>query len=41
MEDIAQRIVGTWRLVHSIHMNADGTKEYPYGEGAIGYIHYF
>ena len=40
MEGIAQRIVGTWRLVHSIHTNSDGKTEYPYGEDAIGYIHY-
>lgn len=40
MENIAQRIVGTWRLVYSISINPEGKKEYPYGEDAIGYIHY-
>ncbi len=40
MEDIAKLIVGTWRLVHSIIINVNGKKEYPYGEDAIGYIHY-
>jgi hypothetical protein len=40
MENIAQRIVGTWRLVHSISINPEGKKEYPYGEDAVGYIHY-
>ncbi|BBL77279.1 lipocalin-like domain-containing protein [Methylomagnum ishizawai] len=40
MEDIAQRIVGTWRPVHSLRINAEGNREYPYGEDALGYIHY-
>ena len=40
MEDIAKLIVGTWRLVHSIIIDADGKKEYPFGEDAIGYIYY-
>lgn len=40
MEDITKLIVGTWRLVHSISINSDGNKEYPYGEDAIGYITY-
>jgi len=40
MEDVAKHIVGTWRLVHQIKINADGTTEYPYGEDAIGYISY-
>ena len=40
MEDIAQLIVGTWRLVHSIITDADGKKNYPFGEDALGYIHY-
>jgi hypothetical protein len=40
MEDVAKLIVGTWRLVHSIIINADGKKEYPLGEDAIGYICY-
>ncbi len=40
MEDVAKLIVGTWRLVYSIIINADGKKEYPYGEDAIGYICY-
>ena len=40
MEDIAKLIVGAWRLVHSIIIDADGKKEYPFGEDAIGYICY-
>ena len=40
MEDVAQLIVGAWRHVHSVIISADGTKEYPYGEDAIGYIYY-
>jgi hypothetical protein len=40
MEDITERIVGTWRLVHSISIDSDGRVEYPYGEDAIGYIIY-
>ena len=40
MEDVAQLIVGAWRLVHSISINADGKKEYPLGEDALGYICY-
>ncbi len=40
MEDVAKLIVGAWRLVHSIIINADGKKEYPFGEDAIGYICY-
>ena len=40
MEDITKRIVGTWRLVHSISIDSNGKSEYPYGEDAIGYIIY-
>ena len=40
MVDVAKLIVGTWRLVHSIIIKADGNKEYPFGEDAIGYICY-
>jgi hypothetical protein len=40
MEDVRKLIVGTWRLVHQIKINSDGKTEYPYGEDAIGYIHY-
>ncbi len=40
MEDVTKLIVGAWRLVHSISINADGEKEYPFGEDAIGYIYY-
>ena len=40
MEDVAKLIVGAWRLVHSVTINADGKKEYPFGEDAIGYICY-
>ena len=40
MEDITKLIVGAWRLVHSISIDADGRKEHPFGEDAIGYITY-
>jgi hypothetical protein len=40
MENIAKVIIGTWRLVHSININSKGEIEYPYGDDAIGYIHY-
>ncbi len=39
-QNVSKLIVGTWRLVHSMIINADGKKEYPYGEDAIGYICY-
>jgi catechol 1,2-dioxygenase len=39
-EDITKLIVGAWRLVHAVILGPDGIKEYPYGEDAIGYIHY-
>jgi NADPH:quinone reductase-like Zn-dependent oxidoreductase len=40
MEDVAKLIVGAWRLVHSVIIKADGKKEYPLGEDALGYICY-
>ncbi len=40
MEDVAKLIVGAWRHVHSIIVDADGKKQYPFGEDAIGYIYY-
>ncbi len=40
MEDVAKLIVGAWRHVHSVIINAEGKKEYPFGEDAIGYICY-
>jgi len=40
MKDVKKLIVGTWRLVHQMRINSDGTTEYPYGDDAIGYIHY-
>jgi catechol 1,2-dioxygenase len=40
MEDVSKLIVGAWRLIHSVIINTDGKKEYPLGEGAIGYICY-
>lgn len=40
MEDAAKLVVGAWRLVHSVIVNTEGNKEYPFGEDAIGYICY-
>ncbi len=40
MKDVAELIVGTWRLVRSIIVGPGGKKEYPYGEDAVGYICY-
>jgi hypothetical protein len=40
VEDVAKLIVGPWRLVHSIILTADGKKDYPFGEDAIGCIYY-
>jgi hypothetical protein len=40
MEDVKKLILGTWRLVHSVSINTNGDKEYPYGKDAIGYIYY-
>lgn len=40
MEDITKRIIGAWRLVHSVGIDSDGKKEYPFGEDAVGYIYY-
>ena len=38
--DPAQRILGTWRLVRSSHIDERGDTQYPYGPDAIGYIYY-
>jgi hypothetical protein len=40
MDNIAEVIIGTWRLVHSININSKGETEYPYGDDAVGYIYY-
>jgi len=40
MNDTVNPFVGTWRHVHSITIGADGKKEYPFGDDAIGYIYY-
>ncbi len=37
--DITKMFVGTWRLVRSTDFTS-GTKEYPFGEDAFGYIYY-
>ena len=38
--DVANQIIGTWRLVHSISKSSTGETEYPFGPDAIGYIYY-
>jgi len=40
MTDVADQIIGVWRLVHSINITYDGRTEYPFGKDAIGYIYY-
>jgi hypothetical protein len=40
MADVANLIIGTWRLVHSINITSTGETEYPFGSDAIGYIYY-
>jgi hypothetical protein len=40
MQDIHQKIIGTWALVHSLEIDDTGEKHYPFGEDAIGYIMY-
>ena len=40
MADVAELIVGVWRLVHSINITSEGKTEYPFGKDAIGYIYY-
>ncbi len=40
MADAADRIIGTWRLVHSINIDQSGKTEYPLGKDAFGYIYY-
>ncbi len=38
--DARELIIGTWRLVHSVELQPDGRRHYPFGEDAIGYITY-
>lgn len=40
MNTISEKIIGTWQLVYSIEIDADGRKIYPFGEKAIGYLMY-
>jgi hypothetical protein len=40
MHETQQKIIGTWKLVHSIEINSSGEKYYPFGEEAIGYLIY-
>lgn len=40
MSAIAQKIIGTWKLVHSVEIDAEGTHHYPFGDDAIGFIIY-
>lgn len=40
MSDIKQKIIGTWKLVHSMVIEDSGEKRYPFGDDAIGYIMY-
>ena len=40
MNDVADQLLGAWRLVHSISTNTSGETEYPLGKDAFGYIYY-
>jgi Lipocalin-like domain len=40
VNDITRMFIGTWGLVHTISIGADGQKEYPFGPDAIGFIYY-
>ena len=40
MNDIQKKIIGTWKLIHSFEIDAQGNKTYPFGDDAIGYIMY-
>ncbi|MDX2163893.1 MAG: lipocalin-like domain-containing protein [Gammaproteobacteria bacterium] len=40
MSVIQEKIIGTWKLVHSVEIEHSGNKRYPFGEDAIGYIIY-
>jgi len=32
--------IGTWKLVHSIEIDEQGNRHYPFGDDAVGYIIY-
>ena len=36
----ARKIIGTWRLVHSLEKDNEGNVTYPFGRDAIGTIIY-
>lgn len=40
MDDIQKKIIGTWKLVYSVEIDAQGNKFFPFGDDAIGYIMY-
>lgn len=40
MSDIAKKIIGTWRLVYSVEIDEKGSKYYPFGDDAVGFIIY-
>lgn len=40
MSEIAEKIIGTWQLVHSIEIDEQARKTFPFGEDATGYIIY-
>lgn len=40
MNDVMSKLIGTWQLVAWYNLLEDGTKSYPLGQGASGYISY-